>query len=362
MCLGFLPGSHLEGKIVSGRQASSEKAALPDHQVGEAGVSAVVSAAKDSDSALAGPRWTHLQKAALKLPQETKDCPCTAGSESEGRNQQHQGNADTSLGLGRDLLLSSRSAVAKGLMGPSSSSGKSSCQPEGLHSDSADKLTVFGHASKLGVKEFEGPPLPLEGKPEAKQGWVTPGRNPALGKSCSSPAPDNCVLETEDRGCTGNVPESRLKSNANNCFQVPQHSEQPEPSAVAGSLGQKEEEQQQRVTEATVCAKNSKVSSTGEKVVLWTRYVCLNCGFAPSCTQHPASGFILQSSLYFRFVSPFSDVFCHLPANTPAWFPPATICHSCRLGPVRISVCSRQRNCCTTSGWRGNFLLFLQKA
>uniref|UniRef100_A0A663EPR1 GON-4-like protein n=1 Tax=Aquila chrysaetos chrysaetos TaxID=223781 RepID=A0A663EPR1_AQUCH len=36
--------------------------------------------------------------------------------------------------------------------------------------------------------------------------------------------------------------------------------------------GQKEEEQQQqRATEATVCAKNSKVSSTGEKVVLWTR-------------------------------------------------------------------------------------------
>uniref|UniRef100_A0A8B9MS12 GON-4-like protein n=1 Tax=Accipiter nisus TaxID=211598 RepID=A0A8B9MS12_9AVES len=65
---------------------------------------------------------------------------------------------------------------------------------------------------------------------------------------------------------------SRSKSNANNCFQMQQHSEQLEYRVVTASLEQKEEEQQQqRVTEATVCAKNSKVSSTGEKVVLWTR-------------------------------------------------------------------------------------------
>ncbi|XP_009318054.1 PREDICTED: GON-4-like protein isoform X2 [Pygoscelis adeliae] len=262
-------GSQLEGKIVSGRHASYEKAALPDNRVHEAGVSAVVSTAKDSDSSITGPRWAHLQKATLKLPQETKDCPCTVGSESKGLNQQHQGNADASLGLSRDLLLSSRSATVKGLTGPSSSSGKSLCQTEGLHSDSSDKLTVFGHASKLDVKEFEGPPLPLEGKPEAKQGWITAGRKPTLGKSCSSQSPDNGVLEADD---TGNLPESRLKSNANNWFQVDQHSEQLEHRVVTASPGQKEEEQQQhRVTEATVCAKNSKVSSTGEKVVLWTR-------------------------------------------------------------------------------------------
>ncbi|XP_068270592.1 GON-4-like protein isoform X2 [Nyctibius grandis] len=260
-------GSHLEGKIVSGNHASSEKAALPDNQVQDTGVG---NTAKDSDSSVTGPRWTPLQKATPKLPQETKNCPCTVGSESEGLNQQGQGNADASLGPSGDLLLSSRSATVKGLTGPCSSSGKSLCQTEGLHSDSSDKLALSGHASKLGVKEFEGPPLPLEGKPEAKQGWVTPSRKPPVGKSCSSQSPD--TLERDDTGCTGNVPESRLKSNANNCFQVHQHSEQVEYRVVPASLGQKEEEQQQqRVTEATVCAKNSKVSSTGEKVVLWTR-------------------------------------------------------------------------------------------
>ncbi|KFR07443.1 GON-4-like, partial [Nipponia nippon] len=238
-------GSHLEGKIVSSRHTASEKAALPDNRVQE-GASAAVNTGKDSDSAGPGPRGAQLQKAPLKLPQETKDCPCAGGG--EGLNQHQQGSADASLGLSRDLLPSARSATVKGLTGPGSSSGKSSCQTEGLHSDSdsSDKLAVFGHAPKLGVKEFEGPPLPLEGKPEAKQGWVTPGRKPALGKSCSSQSPDNRGLEADDTGCTGNSPESRSKSNANNCFQ-------------------------QRVTEATVCAKNSKVSSTGEKVVLWTR-------------------------------------------------------------------------------------------
>uniref|UniRef100_A0A8C3L4D8 GON-4-like protein n=1 Tax=Chrysolophus pictus TaxID=9089 RepID=A0A8C3L4D8_CHRPC len=89
---------------------------------------------------------------------------------------------------------------------------------------------------------------------------------------CCSPSPSNCALEADKMGCTGSVPENRLKSNANNCFQVHQHSEELEYRVCTASLGQKEEEQQQqRVTEATVCAKNSKVSSTGEKVVLWTR-------------------------------------------------------------------------------------------
>ncbi|KAM6330992.1 GON-4-like protein isoform 4-T4 [Alca torda] len=264
-------GSHLERRIVSGRHASSEKAALPDNGVQEAGAGAVVSAAKDSDSSVAAARCAQLQKPTLKLPQETKDCPCAVGTESEGPNQR-QGNAGASPGPSRDLLLSSPSAAAEDLVGPSSSSGKSSCQTKGLYSDASDKLAVFGHASKSGVKESEGPPLSLEEKPEAKQGWVTAGSKPPLGKSCGSQSPDGCSSETHDTGCAGNFPESRLKSNANNRSQVHQHPEQTEYRAVTASLGQKEEEQQQqRVTEATVCAKNSKVSSTGEKVVLWTR-------------------------------------------------------------------------------------------
>ncbi|XP_061871993.1 GON-4-like protein isoform X2 [Colius striatus] len=262
-------GAHLEGKIVSGRHGSSEKAALAQ----EAGVSAGGNPAKERDSSVTGPRWTQLQKATAKLPQETKDCPCNVGKESEGLNQHHQGDADAALGLSRDLLLPSPAATAKGVMGPAPSSGKSLCQTEGLHSDPSDKLPVFAHASRLAVKELEGPALPLEGKAEAKQGWTAAGRKPAVGRSCSSQSPASCILGADDTGCTGNSPdESTFKSGASSCFQTHQHPEETEYRVVPASLGQKEEEQQQqRVTEATVCAKNSKVSSTGEKVVLWTR-------------------------------------------------------------------------------------------
>ncbi|XP_014816798.1 PREDICTED: GON-4-like protein isoform X1 [Calidris pugnax] len=262
-------GPPLEGKIVSSRHASSEKAALPD-EVQEGGLGAAGNTAEGSDSSITGPQCTHLQKPTLKLPQETKDFPCTEGREGEGLKQPHQGNAEASFGLSRNLLSSSPPAAAQDLLGPGSSSGRSLCQTKGLYSDSSDKLCVFGQASKSGVKEMEGPPLPQEGKPEAKQGWVTAGRKPPLGKSCSSWTPGECSLETDDPGCTGNFPENRSKANATSCFQV----HQLEYRAVAASMGQKEEEQeqqQQRVTEATVCAKNSKVSSTGEKVVLWTR-------------------------------------------------------------------------------------------
>ncbi|XP_054253012.1 GON-4-like protein isoform X2 [Indicator indicator] len=257
-------GSPLEAKIGSSRDAPSETASLPDTQAQEAAVAAAVTPEKDTEPSATGPRWTQLQKATLKLPQETKDCPCPVGAESEGFKQQ-QRNAAAPLGLSRDLLLSSHSAAVKGLPGPRSSSGRSLCQTEGLHSESSEKL-----ASKSAVTDLEGPPLALEGKPAAKQGWVALGRKAAQAKSCSPQSPAGCILDTDEAGCTGNPPEDRVKSNANSCLQVQQ---QLEVRGVSASLGQKEEQQQQqqRVTEATVCAKNSKVSSTGEKVVLWTR-------------------------------------------------------------------------------------------
>lgn len=238
-----------------------------------------MSAAKDGPSFIAAPGWTRVHKAAPKLPQETKGSPRSAGGGSEGLKQQQQHrDADASLELSTDLLLASRSATLKGSVRPGSSRN-SLCQAEGLPSHPSDK---FGHPSKLSAREFEGAPLVLEGKSEAKQSWI----KPALGKSCCSPSPSNCALEADKMGCTGSVPENRLKSNANNCFQVHQHSEELEYRVCTASLGQKEEEQQQqRVTEATVCAKNSKVSSTGEKVVLWTRYICLDCALHPCCAQ-----------------------------------------------------------------------------
>ncbi|XP_068031266.1 GON-4-like protein [Anomalospiza imberbis] len=252
------PGSHLEGRVASSRPGSCEKPAPAEAQLPE-GASAGVDAAKDRDSAATGPRWAQLHKAALKLPQETKDCPCTEGLKQPG------GNAEASPGLSRDLLLS---AAAKGALGPRPCCGQSPCQTEGLHSAAAEQPRGSALASEGGT-ELEGAPLALEGRAEAKQGWITRSSKAAAGESCSSGSPARCSLETQDRGCTGDAPEGRPRSNASSSFLVHQHAEQLEPRASPGQ--REEEQQQQRVTEATVCAKNSKVSSTGEKVVLWTR-------------------------------------------------------------------------------------------
>ncbi|XP_039943885.1 GON-4-like protein isoform X3 [Hirundo rustica] len=236
-------GSHLEGRVASSRPGPCEKPAPADAQVPE-GSNAAVDAAKDRDSAATGPRWAQLQKAALKLPQETKDCPCSEGL------KQPAGNAEASLGLSRDLLLS---AAAPGPRAPRAPSPR---QTEGLRSAPAEQPRGSALASG-GGKELEAPPLPLGGRAEAKQGWSTTSSKATAGESCALEA-------EEDRA--GDAAEGRARSNASCSLQA-------EARAGRTSPGHREEEQQQqqRVTEATVCAKNSKVSSTGEKVVLWTR-------------------------------------------------------------------------------------------
>ncbi|XP_036254035.1 GON-4-like protein isoform X2 [Molothrus ater] len=235
-------GPQLEGRLPSSTPCG--KAAPADAQLPE-GSSAAVDAAKDRDSAATGPRWAQLPKAALKLPQETKACPCPGALEQPGGEAQ---------GLSRDLLLS---AAARGSPAPPP------CQPEGLHSEHGGSAL----APEGGRELEEGAALALAGGAEAKQGWS------CRSESCSSGSPGHCSLDTQDRGCSGAAPEARPRANASSSsFLVHQQPGQMEPRAGTACPGHREEEQQQqRVTEATVCAKNSKVSSTGEKVVLWTR-------------------------------------------------------------------------------------------
>ncbi|XP_051629279.1 GON-4-like protein isoform X3 [Manacus candei] len=236
-------GSPLEGRVASSRHGAGDRPAPADAQVAE-GASAGVEGAQDRDSAAPSPRWTQLPKAALKLPQETKD---TVGS--EGLTQQPGGDGDGSLGPGRDLLLPPPSAAATGPPGPQSCC----CQSPG-QSQGPESLRGPGPASQ--GEGLEGPAVPVEGRAEARQGWV-----PAGGKA------GRRGVGAAGTACPGDVPpEGRTEGRANSCLQGHQHPQQPEPRAVPAL-----EEQQQKVTEATVCAKNSKVSSTGEKVVLWTR-------------------------------------------------------------------------------------------
>ncbi|XP_016159539.1 PREDICTED: GON-4-like protein [Ficedula albicollis] len=193
------PGPHLEGRVASSRPGSGEKPA----QVPE-GAGAAVDDAKDRPQ---------LQKTALKLPQETKECPCTEGLKQPGGN-----SAENSLLLSAAPMQS---------------------QTEGLHPEPKPRGAA---------KELQGAAAsPLQGRAETEQSWSTRSSRTALSESCR--------LDCQHRA----APEGSSGSS----------SSQQQQEARAGPGPR--EQQQQRVAEATVCAKNSKVSSTGEKVVLWTR-------------------------------------------------------------------------------------------
>ncbi|XP_019412424.1 PREDICTED: GON-4-like protein isoform X2 [Crocodylus porosus] len=252
-------GSRQEGKMILCRAVSSEGGTLPDSQLAEmqSAKAGITDAAKGSQCGNT-PGWPHVQRVNLKLTQQTKNSLCTVGSNSEVRlNQKHQGDSPA-----KDIL-GSASAKRRGFTGAGPNPGRSLQQNTASQSHSSAKSTV------------------LEGKLEGRQNWATPVTKlelKALGNSSHSQASSNHIVsETDYTVCAGESPvdvkaQGKLKANTCDCiFQVQQQSEELEYRAAPASLEQREEELQQKVMEATVCAKNSKVSSTGEKVVLWTR-------------------------------------------------------------------------------------------
>ncbi|XP_050785990.1 GON-4-like protein isoform X2 [Gopherus flavomarginatus] len=277
-------GSQLEGQLICCRGVSSE-GGLPNSRVLElsstgsplcsakARVTAVVDTAKESQTGIADSGFN------IKLPQQNKSNPYGLGSYSETRlNQRQGGTGEGSLGLAKHIL-GSDSAARTGCMGADHFPGRSLQQNVALKFKSSVKP---GHApSKSGGREMERLSFPLKGKPEVKRNWLGAVRKlrlKILDKSSHLQVPSDRILsEADGTGCIGVSPfdqesQSRLKSNKSNCcFEVPQQSEELGCRAVPSDMGQREDEQQQKIMEATVCAKNSKVSSTGEKVVLWTR-------------------------------------------------------------------------------------------
>ncbi|XP_067395239.1 GON-4-like protein isoform X2 [Emydura macquarii macquarii] len=280
-------GCRLEEKLIFCRSVSSEGAspnnrALEGSSTGsplcsaKAGVTAIVNTAKESHTGITDPGWTPVQGVNLKLPQQIKSNPYALGSKTR-LNQRHGGTGDGSLGLAKNVL-GSHSATRTGCTGAGRFSGRSLQQNIALQFNSVK----LGHTPpKSGLREMGRLSFPLEGKPEVMRNWVGPIRKlrlKTLDKSSHLQVPnDHVQLEADGTSCTGvslfaQEAQSRLKSNKSDCcFQGQQQFEELECRAVPSTMGQREDEQQQKVMEATVCAKNSKVSSTGEKVVLWTR-------------------------------------------------------------------------------------------
>ncbi|XP_064257605.1 GON-4-like protein isoform X2 [Passer domesticus] len=237
-----------------------------------------------------GSGWARLQGAALGLPAEPGECPGAAA------------------GLGRDLLLPAGAqgppaCLPQGLQ-PAAGEQGSSCRAageqgsgcraageqgsgcraaaeQGCSSKAAEQgrcsraagqgcsraAPEQGSSSKAAAEQGSSRDAAEQGssRDAAEQGSSSKA---AAGQSCSSGSPGHCSLQPQHRGCTGAAPEGRPRTSGSSSSSLVHAPAQLQPRAPGH---REEEQQQQRVTEATVCAKNSKVSSTGEKVVLWTR-------------------------------------------------------------------------------------------
>ncbi|XP_077178867.1 GON-4-like protein isoform X2 [Paroedura picta] len=183
------------------------------------------------------------------------------GGESEaGRGPR---SAEASRGLGRDLLGPGACVgpPAKSLPQTLTLQPNLSEEPIALSLQEKDgKRSAASADPKAKGRETEGLP-PKDPGPKA-----TAGKNaglPACAESSGAFHPQTLV--SDPKGKAAGV------SGASDCLQEQQEVVDGVERPLPRLPRPRGEELQQRATEAVVCAKNIKVSSTGEKVVLWTR-------------------------------------------------------------------------------------------
>lgn len=196
---------------------------------------------------------------------------CPVGGENEaGRGPR---STEASAGLSKDIL---------GLEAPAGTAGEQPGSPPAktLPQKLAFQPSLSEEPITVCLQEKEGERLAASADTKASgqeaEGLTPKGSGPkaAVGKNCG------LLACTETSGaCHPRAPASDLKAKAtgalgaSNCSQEQQQLGGGAERTLPRPLRPRGEELQQRATEAVVCAKNIKVSSTGEKVVLWTRYV-----------------------------------------------------------------------------------------
>nr|XP_056709685.1 GON-4-like protein [Euleptes europaea] len=200
--------------------------------------------------------------------QRPRGSSCPVGGESEAARGPR--SAEASCGLGKVISGPEASAGTVG-KGPSPPPAK------GLLQKLAPQPSLLEEPIAVSLKEKEGE-RPAASVDTKTKGWEAAGSPPkdpgppkaAVGKNCSSPT------HTEPYGaCRPQSSNPKAKaagaSGAGDRLQERQQAAGGVERALPRPPRPRGEELQQRATEAMVCAKNIKVSSTGEKVVLWTR-------------------------------------------------------------------------------------------
>lgn len=247
----FLPfsGSRLDGKLLLGKDASSERGGMlssgrtvdlcPKKTPASDAAKQPSSGTTTTSSTQNMPK---ISPPKLHRPKSSSSCP-TGGDGEAGSHPRCQ---EASSGLTKDCVGLEGAAGRVSRPGPNSLLAQTAAPPTALQSDLLEE--------RIAPKKKQ---LPASVDINPRKGHVLKaveatcgshaGAHSPQGKAAEAPRTRDCLPEQQKVGGDG------------------------EP-AVPAQAGQREEFQQ-RVTEATVCAKNIKVSSTGEKVVLWTRYM-----------------------------------------------------------------------------------------
>lgn len=199
--------------------------------------------------------------------QRPKGSCCPASGESEaGRGPR---STEASCGLSKDIpgLEASTGTVGKG---PGSPPATSSLQKLAVQPSLSEEPTGLCLQENEGERLAASADTKVQGQEAEGLAPEDPGPKAAAGESCS-------LLACTEPSGAGHppTPASVQKAKAAGASGLPEQQQskggvEPVLPRVPRPRG---EELQQRATEAVVCAKNIKVSSTGEKVVLWTRYV-----------------------------------------------------------------------------------------
>ncbi|XP_043858332.1 GON-4-like protein isoform X2 [Dromiciops gliroides] len=219
-----------------------------------------------------------LDERASRTPRAARKGEMSApGSEMRGTLlPPEEGNSTDRVPLDVPAPCSPESPQSSPKAGLVPNSIRSQAGAEGIHSPSP-KLQTLSEVQQAGALSGSGKPLAVAGCPA----------------STLSPLPSNSTDGWDSGQGKADTPNSRLrpgrKFDMKTTSRIPTILESPSPVSttsgavhglpVGGSpkgdsgphIRGPDGEQQLKASEATVCANNSKVSSTGEKVVLWTR-------------------------------------------------------------------------------------------
>ncbi|XP_060108636.1 GON-4-like protein [Heteronotia binoei] len=261
-------GSRVDGKFPSIKEASLEGDALPTGRTVEPRSlqgPLCPKKAPTADPAAQPPvtpatSLTQAQRTGAPKQRPKGSC-CPVGREGEaGRGLR---STEAACGLDKDV------SGPEG-KGPGSPPAKSLPQKLALQPRLSEEPVA------LSLREKEGERLAASANVKGQETGGLPPKNPgpkaAAGTNCGSLACPESSGACHPRALASDQKTKAAGvSGASNCLQEQQQAGGGAERVLPRPPRPRGEEPQQRATEAVVCAKNIKVSSTGEKVVLWTR-------------------------------------------------------------------------------------------